>query len=83
MFGLHKQLSLLLTLKNCGHFMYKSRFPVSFGEENQTGQQWACLCSGQYCQLELSSSCPLFSGAWLSGESLMTNLALWHLSLQP
>lgn len=63
--------------------MYKSRFPVSLGEENKTGQQWACLCSGQYYQLELSSSCPCSVGPGFLVSHSMTNLALWHLSLQP
>lgn len=40
MFGLHKQnkqLNLLPIFKNWGHFMYKSRFPVSLGERKSDG----------------------------------------------
>lgn len=75
MFGLHKQnKKLLSTFKNWGHLMYKSRFPVSLGEENQTGQQWGCPSSGQSCQLQRVPAAPFLWGLAPWCESLSAQL---------
>lgn len=62
--------------------MYKFRFPVSLGEENPTGQCGPAFprggaVSGAKFQL------PSFMWGLALWSPSMTNLALWHLSMQP
>lgn len=64
----NKQLNLLPTFKNRPLPVQIPISCVSWGRKS--GQQWACLSSGQCCGWGLSSSCPLLCGAWLPGESL-------------
>lgn len=65
--------------------MYKFRFPVSPGEENLTGQCGpACL---PFFRAVLSAGAEFHLPSFMWGPALwspsVTNLALWHSSIQP
>ena len=82
-FGLHKQLDLFLPLKSESYFMCRSRFHVSLGEEIRLAAVGlpllrVVLPAGAEVRLP-----PVLEGLCSLVSHLVTNLALWRLSLKP